>query len=211
MQLLHVDSAITGTQSVSRQLTAHTVAAWVAAHPGTTVQYLDLAENAPSHLSAQSMGFRTGQAAATEAERAENALSEALVSQFLAADVIVIGAPLYNFSVPSQLKAWIDRLAQAGRTFKYTEKGPVGLAGGKTVIVASTRGGVYSTSEGGQAMEHQESYLKVVFGFFGITDVRFVRAEGVAMGPDAKAAALASAQAHIAQHTGAVAHAASVA
>lgn len=211
MQLLHVDSAITGAQSVSRQLTANTVAAWVAAHPGTAVQYLDLAESAPSHLSAQSMGFRTGQAAATEAERAENALSEALVSQFLAADVIVIGAPLYNFSVPSQLKAWIDRLAQAGRTFKYTDKGPVGLAGGKTVIVASTRGGVYSTSEGGQAMEHQESYLKVVFGFFGITDVRFVRAEGVAMGPDAKAAALASAQAHIAQHTGAVAHEASAA
>ncbi len=206
MPLLHVDSAITGAQSVSRQLTASTVAAWVAAHPGTTVQYLDLAEAAPSHLSAQSMGFRTGQAASTEAERAENALSEALVSQFLAADVIVIGAPLYNFSVPSQLKAWIDRLAQAGRTFQYTDKGPVGLAGGKTVIVASTRGGVYSTSEGGQAMEHQESYLKVVFGFFGITDVRFVRAEGVAMGPDAKAAALASAQAHIAQHTGAVAH-----
>ena len=112
------------------------------------------------------------------------------MSQFLAADVIVVGAPLYNFSIPSQLKAWIDRLAQAGRTFKYTDKGPVGLAGGKTVIVASTRGGIYSTSEGGQAMEHQESYLKVVFGFFGITDVRFVRAEGLAMGDAPKAAAL---------------------
>ena len=108
--------------------------------------------------------------------------------------MIVIGAPLYNFSVPSQLKAWIDRLAQAGRTFQYTDKGPVGLAGGKTVIVASTRGGVYSSSEGGQAMEHQESYLQVVCGFFGITDVRFVRAEGLAMGADAKTAALAAAQ-----------------
>ena len=201
MQLLHVDSAITGDQSVSRQLTARTVAAWQAAHPGTTVQYLDLAQQAPSHLSAQSLGFRTGQAAATEVERNENALSEALVSQFLASDVIVIGAPLYNFSIPSQLKAWIDRLAQAGRTFKYTDKGPVGLAGGKTVIVASTRGGVYSTSEGGQAMEHQESYLKVVFGFFGITDVRFVRAEGVAMGPDAKATALANADRDVLAHT----------
>ena len=199
MQLLHVDSAITGDQSVSRQLTARTVAAWQAAHPGTTVQYLDLAQQAPSHLSAQSLGFRTGQAAATEVERNENALSEALVSQFLASDVIVIGAPLYNFSIPSQLKAWIDRLAQAGRTFKYTDKGPVGLAGGKTVIVASTRGGVYSTSEGGQAMEHQESYLKVVFGFFGITDVRFVRAEGLAMGDAAKAQALATADQAIAQ------------
>ena len=201
MQLLHIDSAITGEQSVSRQLTARTVAAWQAAHPGTTVQYLDLAQQAPSHLSAQSLGFRTGQAAATEVERNENALSEALVSQFLASDVIVIGAPLYNFSIPSQLKAWIDRLAQAGRTFKYTDKGPVGLAGGKTVIVASSRGGMYSTSEGGQAMEHQESYLKVVFGFFGITDVHFVRAEGVGMGPDAKALAFASADKDIQAQT----------
>ena len=201
MQLLHIDSAITGEQSVSRQLTARTVAAWQAAHPGTTVDYLDLATQAPSHLSVESLGFRTGQAAATDVERRENALSEALVSQFLAADVIVIGAPLYNFSVPSQLKAWIDRIAQTGRTFKYTDKGPVGLAGGKTVIVASSRGGVYSTSEGGQAMEHQESYLKVVFGFFGITDVRFVRAEGVGMGPDAKAAALALAEQAITSNT----------
>ena len=200
MQLLHIDSAITGEQSVSRQLTARTVAAWNAAHPGTTVQYLDLAQDAPSHLSAESLGFRTGQAAATDVERQENALSEALVSQFLASDVIVIGAPLYNFSIPSQLKAWIDRIAQAGRTFKYTDKGPVGLAGGKTVIVASSRGGVYSGSEAGQAMEHQESYLKVVFGFFGITDVRFVRAEGVGMGPDAKAQAFTNAERDIAAH-----------
>ncbi|MDP3324581.1 MAG: FMN-dependent NADH-azoreductase [Hydrogenophaga sp.] len=211
MQLLHIDSAITGEQSVSRQLTARTVAAWQASHPGTTVQYLDLAAQAPSHLSAQSLGFRTGQAAATDVERNENALSEALVSQFLAADVIVVGAPLYNFSIPSQLKAWIDRLAQAGRTFKYTETGPVGLAGGKTVIVAITRGGVYSTSEAGRAMEHQESYLQTVFGFFGITDVRFVRAEGVAMGPDAKAQALATAESEIQSHTAVAANQAAIA
>ena len=126
-------------------------------------------------------------------QKRENAVSEALVSQFLAADVIVIGAPLYNFSIPSQLKSWIDRIAQAGRTFTYTDKGPKGLAGGKTVIVASTRGGVYSTSEGGRAMEHQESYLQTVFGFLGITDVRFVRAEGLAMGDAVKAQALAAA------------------
>ena len=138
---------------------------------------------------------RTGQTdGLSEAQKRENVVSEQLVSQFLASDVIVIGAPFYNFSIPTQLKAWIDRLAQPGRTFQYTAKGPEGLAKGKTVIVASTRGGVYSTSEGGQAMEHQESYLKVVFGFFGITDVRFVRAEGVAMGDDAKAAALDSAE-----------------
>jgi len=123
------------------------------------------------------------------------------VSQFLASDVIVIGAPFYNFSIPTQLKAWIDRLAQPGRTFKYTEKGPIGLAGGKTVIVASTRGGMYATSEGGQAMEHQESYLKVVMGFFGITDVRIVRAEGLAMGEDAKNQALSAARADLEQAT----------
>ena len=210
MQLLHIDSAITGEQSVSRQLTARTVATWTASHPGTRVQYLDLAAQTPAHLSADALGFRTGQAATTEAQRSENALSEALVSQFLAADVVVIGAPLYNFAIPSQLKAWIDRLAQAGRTFKYTDKGPVGLAGGKTVIVASSRGGVYSTSDGGQAMEHQESYLKVVFGFFGITDVRFVRAEGVAMGPEAKASALAAAEGDISMHTSVAANQARV-
>ena len=197
MQLLHIDSAITGDQSVSRQLTASTVAAWAVSHPGTQVQYLDLAKDAPSNLSAESLGFRTGQAAATEVERRENALSEALVSQFLAADVVVIGAPFYNFTIPTQLKAWIDRLAQVGRTFKYTEKGPVGLAGGKTVIVALSRGGVYSTSEGGRAMEHQESYLQTIFGFFGVTDVRFVRAEGVGMGPEAKAKALETAESEI--------------
>lgn len=95
------------------------------------------------------------------------------------------------------LKAWIDRLAQPGRTFTYTDKGPTGLATGKTVIVASTRGGAYATSEGGQAMEHQESYLKVVFGFFGITDVRIVRAEGLFMGDAAKTAAMEAAQGEI--------------
>jgi len=201
MQLLHIDSAITGEQSVSRELTKRIVAAWKAGHPNTTVQYLDLVAQAPAHFTADAMGFRTGQEASTDAQRAENALSEALVSQFLASDVIVIGAPLYNFTIPSQLKAWIDRVAQIGRTFKYTDKGAVGLAGGKTVIVASSRGGVYSTSEGGQAMEHQESYLKVVFGFFGITDVRFVRAEGVGMGPDAKALAFANADKDIVAQT----------
>ena len=203
MKLLHIDSSILGAHSVSRQLTRDIVSQWRASHPGTVVDYLDLAVDTPNHLSADSIGFRAAPGAAplTEVQERENAVSEALVSQLLAADVIVVGAPLYNFSIPSQLKAWIDRIAQAGRTFKYTDKGPVGLAGGKTVIVASTRGGVYSTSDAGNAMEHQESYLKAVFGFLGITDVRFVRAEGVAMGPDAKAAALASANVEISTHT----------
>ena len=109
---------------------------------------------------------------------------------------------MYNFSVPSQLKAWIDRVAQAGRTFQYTEKGPVGLAGGKTVIVASTRGGAYAANPALSFLDHQESYLKAVFGFFGITDVRFVRAEGVAMGEAAKSQALAAADADIQAHVG---------
>ncbi len=196
MKLLHIDSSILGTQSASRELTQAVVAQWLAGHPGTVVDYLDLAVDTPSHLSMESLGFRQPAKPAadlSDAQKRENGVSEALVSQFLAADVIVIGAPLYNFSIPSQLKSWIDRIAQGGRTFTYTAKGPKGLAGGKTVIVASTRGGVYSTTDGGRAMEHQESYLQTVFGFLGITDVRFVRAEGLAMGEAPKAQALAAA------------------
>ena len=199
MKLLQVDSSILGSASASRALTAEVTAEWLRANAGTTVEVLDIAQDAPSHFDANSIGSKTGaQSEPTETQRRENAISERLVKQFLAADVIVVGAPLYNFSVPSQLKAWIDRLAQPGRTFKYGEKGPVGLAAGKTVIVVSTRGGVYSTSAGGQAMEHQESYLKTVFGFFGITDVRIVRAEGLSMGDAAKAAALEAAREQIA-------------
>ena len=194
MQLLHIDSAITGAQSVSRQLSAQIVEAWKASHPGTQVQYLDLVQDAPAHFTMDAMAPRTGQTEGlSEAQQRENAVSERLVAQFLAADVVVIGAPFYNFTIPTQLKAWIDRIAQPGRTFRYTANGPEGLAKGKTVIVASSRGGVYSTSEGGRAMEHQESYLQTVLGFFGVTDVRFVRAEGVGMGPEAKAKALEAA------------------
>ena len=199
MKLLHIDSSPLGGNSVSRQLTQRIAAQWRATHPGTVVEYLDLAADAPSHLSADSLGFRAGPNAEglSDVQRRENAISEKLVSQFMAADVIVVGAPMYNFSVPSQLKAWIDRVAQAGRTFTYTEQGPKGLAGGKTVIVASTRGGIYSTNPALAGLDHQESYLKTVFGFFGITDVQFVRAEGVAMGDAAKAQAISAANAII--------------
>ncbi len=199
MKLLHVDSSINGTTSVSRGLTRLAVDQWLERHPGTEVEYLDLAVDTPPHFSADAMGFRRPpQGEPTAAEQRENALSEALVSQFLAADVIVVGAPLYNFSIPSQLKAWIDRLAQAGRTFQYTANGPEGLAKGKTVIAVLSRGGIYSTSEAGQAMEHQESYLKTVFGFFGISDVRVVRAEGTDLGGDSRETALNTAKAQIA-------------
>jgi FMN-dependent NADH-azoreductase len=204
LKLLHIDSSPLGAQSVSRELTRRAVAQWLSTHPEATVEHLDLAANAPSHLDMDSLGFRLGLAAETltDAQKRENALTEKLLTQFLAADVIVLGAPMYNFSVPSQLKAWIDRIAQAGRTFKYTDKGPVGLAGGKTVIVASTRGGAYSTNPALAFLDHQESYLKAVFGFVGITDVRFVRAEGVAMGDAAKASAIAAADADILAHAG---------
>ena len=202
MKLLHIDSSAMGAQSVSRELTRRTVAQWQDNHPGTVVEYLDLAADAPSHLDMDSLGFRLGldADALTPAQKRENSLTEQLLGQFLAADVVVVGAPMYNFSIPSQLKAWIDRVAQAGRTFTYTEKGPVGLAGGKTVIVASTRGGAYSANPALAFLDHQESYLKTVFGFFGITDVRFVRAEGVAMGEEAKRKAIAEADADIQAH-----------
>ncbi|MBB6577714.1 FMN-dependent NADH-azoreductase [Comamonas odontotermitis] len=199
MKLLHIDSSILGTNSVSRQLTAETVKAWVAIHPNTEVEYLDLAVNTPPHLSEDALGFRTGQQATTEAQRAQNAISEQLVSQFLAADVVVVGAPFYNFTIPSQLKAWIDRVLQAGRTFRYTANGPEGLAGDKKVIVVESRGGQYSATEAGRAMEHQETYLQTIFGFIGITDVQFVRAEGLGMGPEARAAGIANGQAEIAR------------
>ena len=208
MKLLHIDSSALGAQSVSRELTRRIVDQWVASHPGTVVERLDLAKDAPSHLDVDSLGFRLGldADALTPAQKRENALTEKLLSQFLAADVVVVGAPMYNFSIPSQLKAWIDRIAQAGRTFRYTENGPEGLAGGKTVIVASSRGGAYANNPALAFLDHQESYLKAVFGFFGITDVRFVRAEGVAMGEAAKADALAAAETDIRAHAGVAAN-----
>lgn len=197
MKLLHVDSSILRSASVSRQLSAEIVRALVERHPESTVDHLDLALEPPDHFGADALGIRVPQGEATAAQRRENAVSERLVSQFLAADVIVVGAPFYNFAIPTQLKAWIDRLAQAGRTFRYTESGPVGLAGGRTVIVASARGGVYSSTAEGRAADHQESYLETVFGFFGIDDVRIVRAEGVAMGEASRAAAIGAARAAI--------------
>lgn len=199
MKLLHVDSSINGATSNSRKLTQDIVSQWLASHPDTQVDYLDLASETPNHLSRNALGFRQppSDTMPSEEQTYENQVSEALVSQFLEADIVVVGAPLYNFSIPSQLKAWIDRLAQAGRTFRYTENGPVGLAGDKAIIVALTRGGVYSNSEAGQAMEHQESYLKTIFGFFGVTDIRIVRAEGTDLGPDSRAKAIEQATATI--------------
>ncbi|MBP8813947.1 MAG: FMN-dependent NADH-azoreductase [Laribacter sp.] len=199
MKLLHIDSSVLAEHSVSRQLTARIVTEWQATHPGTAVEYLDLAQDTPATLSGAELAARMTPADSRSAEQAAAAArTEAFLQQFLAADVIVVGAPMYNFSIPSQLKNWIDCIAQAGRTFKYTDTGPVGLAGNKTVIVASTRGGVYSTSEALRALDHQESYLRTVLGFMGIDNVRIVRAEGVNQGADRRSQALAAAEADIA-------------
>ena len=185
MKLLHIDSSIQGKGSASRELTREIVARWVAERPDTEVTYLDLAAQELPHLSQKSL------VRADELEAARNA---AALEQFLTADVIVIGAPVYNFTIPSQLKAWIDRITVAGKTFRYTEKGPQGLAGGKQVIVAVSRGGMRAADASG---EFGEPYLKFLFAFLGIEDVRFVRAEGLAISPQHRAASLSAARAAI--------------
>lgn len=185
MNLLHVDSSALGAHSVSRELSRAVVQSLVRAHPGAKLTYRDLASNPLPHWAP----------APDAVNPAERGGSEAL-EEFLAADVVVVGAPMYNFSIPSTLKAWIDRLAIAGKTFRYGATGPEGLAGGKRVIIASSRGGLYSEGPA-QAMDFQEDYLRKVFGFFGITDIDVVRAEGVNLGPEQKAKAIAGALASI--------------
>ena len=198
MKLLHIDSSILGDNSASRQLSSEVVKAWQAADPQVEVSYRDLAAEAIEHFSAATLvAAGTPAELRDAAQKHEAQLSADTLAQFLAADAVVIAAPMYNFTIPTQLKAWIDRIAQSGRTFKYTDKGAVGLAGNKTVIVALSRGGMYSTSDAGRSMEHQETYLQTVMGFMGVTDVRFVRAEGVGMGDAAKAQALQAADTEI--------------
>ena len=199
MKLLQIDSSPLGEASVSRQLTASIIEAVRNAAPGAEVSHRDLAVAPPDHLTGELMQvvkFRNLDGLNAR-QKEELELTDALVDEFLAADVVVIGAPMYNFTIPTQLKAWIDRIAQAGRTFRYTETGPVGLAGGKKVFIASSRGGVYSTSDAGRALDHQEAYLRTVLSFLGVTDVTVIRAEGVGMGPEARAKAMDAAQREI--------------
>ncbi|HSR65267.1 MAG TPA: NAD(P)H-dependent oxidoreductase [Xanthomonadaceae bacterium] len=185
MRLLHLDSSALGAGSVTRELSAAIVARWQATVPGLEVAYRDLDSQPLPHLTGPVLG---------QADPAVAAESERVLQQFLDADVVVVGAPMYNFGIPSTLKAWIDRIAVAGRTFRYTATGPEGLAGGKRVIVASGRGGVYGDAS---PADFQEAYLRQVFGFLGIAELEFVRAEGVALGPNERADALAAAQAAI--------------
>lgn len=184
MKLLHLDSSALGDNSVTRELSAAVVARWKALQPGLQVEYRDLDSEPLPHLTGQSLA---------KADPAEAEAGERTLQQFLDADIVVIGAPMYNFSVPSTLKAWIDRVAVAGRTFRYTETGPEGLAGGKRIIVASGRGGLHT----GAPSDFQEPYLRQVFGFLGVNDVEFVRAEGVAYSPQHRSDALAQAHASI--------------
>jgi FMN-dependent NADH-azoreductase len=197
MQILHLDSSVLGDASASRSLSNAIVDELLKERPTAKVVHRDLVDDAVAHLTgAIAAGFRSpsGTATADAATLAEHALSERLVGEFLASDVIVIGSPMYNFSVSSQLKAWIDRVAQPGRTFRYTTDGPVGLSGGRRVIVASTRGGMYSVGAPAQ-MDFQESYLKAFFGFLGITDVQFVRAERLSKGSEVREDSIRNARA----------------
>lgn len=192
MKLLHVDSSIAGARSASRQISATIVDRLVALAPGIEIARRDLAESPLPPFDAATLAamFATAQLQPGEQEGAE--LRKRVLDEFLAADIVVVGAPMYNFTVAAQLKTWIDYLAIAGATFKYSPQGPVGLAGGKQVYIASSRGGIY-TQGPAAVMDFQEPYLIAVFGFFGITDVTIVRAEGLKVSEEAGAAALAGA------------------
>lgn len=185
MKLLHVDSSVLGANSASRAISAAIVARLRVEHPDVDVVYRDLAAQTLPHFAP----------VLAEGHPCVARNSE-ILDEFLAADIVVIGAPMYNFTIPSQLKAWLDRILAAGKTFRYTESGPQGLAGGKHIIVASSRGGIYSKGPA-QAVDFQEPYLRQVFGFIGINDVEFVRAEGLNLGSAQREAALANAHEQI--------------
>ena len=176
MTILKIDSSITGENSVSRQLTAATLDQLVAQDPQATVIVRDLAAEPLDHLTLAAFA------------------DTSVLDEFLGADTVIIGAPMYNFGIPSQLKAWIDRITIAGKTFRYGADGrPEGLVGGKKVIVAISRGGFY---DDGNAMEHVETYLRGLFGFIGVTP-EFVHADGIAVGPEQREAGIASGLAEV--------------
>lgn len=177
MTILQIDSSITGDNSVSRQLTRAITQQLAANTPGTNIIRRDLAAEPLEHLTLAGMADRT------------------VLDEFLAADTVVIGAPMYNFTLPSQLKAWIDRIMTAGVTFRYTPTGPEGLVGGKRVIVALARGGFYEAGSPAGALEHLETYLRAVLGFIGI-EPEFIVADGINIGPEQREAALEAALGH---------------
>jgi len=198
MQLLHIDSSVLGSNSASRALSAEIVAKQVALHPGINVVYRDLAADSALHLSSAHLAAWQGGAIEDALLGADLAKGGGYLDELLASDIVVIGAPMYNFSIPSQLKAWIDRVVVAGKTFRYGANGAEGLLKNKKVFIASSRGNVYVAGSPAAALEHHESYLTGVLSFIGLTDVTIVRAEGLAFGPEAKEAAMLKARANIA-------------
>lgn len=198
MKLIHLDSSVLGAYSVSRLLSAEIVEALKDQNPGAEVVYHDLAAEPALHLSPLHLAAFQGADVTDPALGADLATGGAYLQELLSADVIVIGAPMYNFSIPSQLKAWIDRVVVAGQTFKYTETGPVALTpAGKRVIIASSRGGFYTAGSPGAAVDFHETYLKAVFTHIGIPDVTVVRAEGIGLGDDARNQAIEAARGEI--------------
>jgi FMN-dependent NADH-azoreductase len=195
--ILHIDSSVRSSGSLTRQLGGEFIAKLKAADAAAKVVTRDLAATPAPHLTEQVLGAFFTPAEQRNAEQAAAIkTSDALVDELLAADTIVIGAPMYNFSITSGLKAWIDNIARAGRTFQYGASGPEGLVKGKKVYVFVASGGAYS--EGAYAAyDHVTTYLRAVLGFLGLTDITFIVAEGVAMGEEAVATAIAKSRAKI--------------
>ena len=181
MKLLHIDSSILGEGSASRRLSAAIVAAFARAVPDLEIVRRDLDADPIPHLDSRRLPTVRPANAPQGATGVPDDKGAGALDELLAADIVVIGAPMYNFALSTQLKSWIDRIVVAGKTFKYTATGPQGLVHGKRVIVAISRGGVYPENA---PFEHAESYLKVIFGFIGVTDLTFVRAEGLMLSPE---------------------------
>ena len=190
--ILILDSAATGESSVSRRLTRAAAEALVARDPDAHIILRDVGSNPIPHLTAETVPAIRAGIVETEAAREALELSDALIAELKAADLIVIGAPMYNFGMPSTLKAWFDHVLRARITFQYSEAGPEGLLKGKKAIVVEARAGLYS--EGPAAsMDSQEPHIRTLLGFMGIDDVTFVRAEKLAFGPEAAEAAIGDA------------------
>jgi FMN-dependent NADH-azoreductase len=192
MKLLHIDSSVLGPHSVSRQVSAAIVDRLRKAMPGLEIVHRDLGLTPLSHLSGSHLAAAQGGAADATVQE-DLAVGQAMLNEFLAADIVVVGAPMYNFTIPSQLKAWIDRIVVAGKTFKYGAQGVEGLAGNKRIVVAVSRGGFYGTGTPAAAGEYVETYLRWVFGFIGVANPEFISADGIQVGPEHREKALASA------------------
>lgn len=195
MNILHINSSIFGDNGQSSQLAAQVVARLQALNAGASVVKRDVVAEAMPHLDGVRMGALMTPAEQRSAEQqAVVDFSDALIAELQAADAIVFGVPMYNFTIPSQLKSYFDHVARAGVTFRYTDTGPEGLLKGKKVYVCGARGGRYLGTEA----DTQTGYLKVMLGFMGLNDVQFVFAEGLNMGDDSRTASLSAAQASIA-------------